>query len=273
MTEAVYVKGFCSIIENGGKIMSVFKNVTIATGAVNETDSLIETVLTILRVCDHKDIAEILICCAPHISEDCKKTVKELEKLKTDVPIKVFVQKRKKLGAIVDCIEIAQGTHCIFVDSDLALDLGCVTEMIEKAKEKSDRIVSASRWMKGCSFVGYGAVKKVLNFFAQQFLKILFRAKMTDFTNPCQIAPIELYRSVEWENEGFPIFIEMVLKPLRLGYEFIEVPTNCYGRTQGKSNNSFMQTALYFNTALHIRFMKKKDIVKKDSTIYKKMFG
>ena len=76
-----------------------------------------------------------------------------------------------------------------------------------------------------------------------------------------------LYKSIEWENEGFPIFIEMVLKPLRLGYKFTEVPTNCYPRRQGESKNSFLQTAMYLKTALHIRFMKKKDILKKDSSL------
>jgi len=75
--------------------------------------------------------------------------------------------------------------------------------------------------------------------------------------------PTEIYRSIKWESEGFPILLELVLKPLRIGCEFIEIPTNCYGRTQGKSSNSFRQTAKYFSTAIHIRFMKKENILKK----------
>ena len=95
---------------------------------------------------------------------------------------------------------------------------------------------------------------------------------MTDFTIPFQIVPTELYQAINWENEGFPILIEAVLKPVRLGYDFVEIPTNCYSRKQGKSSNSFKQTAKYLPVALHIRFMKKKDILKKESLLYKKLF-
>lgn len=253
--------------------MAEFRNVTIATGAVDETDSLRQTVHTLLEVCTTEDVAEILICCAKHISPECQRVVDELTLMKTDVPVIAFTQKRNKLGAVVDCIERAEGSHCIFTDSDLALDLTCVAEMIKRAKESPDSIISSSRWLEGCTFVEYGRLKKLLNFIAQRFLGILFSASLTDFTNPFQIAPTVLYKSIDWENEGFPIFIEMVLKPLRLGYKFTEVPTNCYPRRQGESKNSFLQTAMYLKTALHIRFMKKKDILKKDSLLYKKMNG
>ncbi len=253
--------------------MAEFRNATIMLGAVDETDSLRQTVYKILELCRHEDLGEIVIGYSQRVTPESKAVVDELAALDTDVPIVTFMQKRKGISGLVDIIDIAKSSHCILVASDMALDLQCVADMIEKAKEDGDRIVSSSRWMKGCTFVDYGAFKKFLNFSAQQFLKILFGARMTDFTNPCQIAPTELYQAIEWENEGFPILIEMVLKPLRLGYKFIEVPTNCYPRKQGKSKNSRKQTAMYLNTALHIRFMKKKDILKKDSALYKKMFG
>ncbi len=253
--------------------MAEFRNATIMMGAVDETDSLRQTVLTVLELCKHEDIREIIIGYSQRVTPESKAVVDEMAALDTDVPIVTFMQKRKGISGLVDMIDVARGSHCILVASDMALDLQCVADMIEKAKEDGDTIVSSSRWMKGCTFVEYGTMKKLLNFCAQQFLKVLFGAKMTDFTNPCQIAPTELYQSIEWENEGFPILIEMVLKPLRLGYKFTEVPTNCYPRTQGKSKNSRKQTAMYLNTALHIRFMKKADILKKDSELRKRLFG
>ncbi len=252
--------------------MANFKNVTLMTGAVDETDSLRETVHTLLKVCDHKDLCEIIISYSPRITAECKAVVDELTEMETDVPIITFQQNRKGLAAIVDMVEIARGSHCILLDSDMALDLECVAKMIEGAKKDGDTIYSSSRWLKGCNFYGYSKSKHFLNFLAQIFLRILFGKKMTDFTNPFQIVPAELYQSINWENEGFPILIEAVLKPARLGYNFVEIPTNCYSRKQGKSNNSFRQTAKYLPTALHIRFMKKKDILKKESLLYKKLF-
>ena len=252
--------------------MAEFRNVTIITGAVNETDSLRETVLTLFRICDHKDLCEIVISCSPKITPQCKAVLDELLSMESDVPIVTFEQKRKGLGTVIEAIERARGSHCILLDSDMALDLECVAKMIEGVKKDGDTIISTSRWLKGCEFFGYSKTKHFLNFVAQIFLRILYQKKITDFTNPFQIVPTELYQAIEWESEGFPIFMEAVLKPIRLGYKFIEIPTNCYSRKQGKSSKSFRQTAEYLPTALHIRFMKKKDILKKDTELYKKLF-
>lgn len=252
--------------------MANFRNATIMMGAVDETDSLRETVLTVLKLCDHKDLREIIIGYSQRVTPESKAVVDELAALDTDVPIVTFMQKRKGISGLVDMIDVARGSHCILLSSDLAHDLESVPKMIEGAKKDGDTIVSSSRWLKGCKFYGYNKSKLFINRLARVFLSVLFTSKMMDFTNPCQIVPTELYQSIEWENEGFPILIEMVLKPLRLGYKFTEVPTNCYPRKQGKSKNSFKQTAMYLTTALHIRFMKKKDILKKDSKLYKKLF-
>lgn len=252
--------------------MAKFRNATIMLGAVDETDSLRETVLTLLRICDHRDLREIIISCSKKITPQSQAVIDELTAMETDVPIVTFEQKSKGIGTIVEVIERARGSHCILLSSDMAHDLESVPKMIEGAKKDGDTIVSSSRWLKGCKFYGYNKSRLFISRLARVFLSVLFTSKMMDFTNPCQIVPTELYQSIEWENEGFPILIEMVLKPLRLGYKFTEVPTNCYNRKQGKSNNSFKQTAEYLPTALHIRFMKKKDILKKDSVLYKKYF-
>ena len=253
--------------------MNEFRNVSVMMGAVTETDSLRETVRLTLEYCDHKDLREIIIGYSQHVTPESLAVARELEAMECDVPIVVFEQKRRGISGLVDMIDVARGSHCILVASDLAQDLSMLPKMISAAKRDGSLIVSASRWMKGCTFYDYGKIKKIVNFGGQLFLRILFGSKITDFTNPVQIAPTELYQSIAFENEGFPILIEMVLKPLRLGFRFQEVPTNCYARKQGKSNNSFRQTAQYFSTALHIRFMKKEDILKPDSALYRRMFG
>ena len=253
--------------------MNEFVNVSVMMGAVSETDSLRETVRQVLRLCDHRDLREIIIGYSQHVTPESLAVVRELAAMECDVPIVVFEQKRRGISGLVDMIDVARGSHCILIASDLAQDLSILPQMIAGAKRDGSVIRSASRWKKGCTFYGYGRIKKAVNLAAQLFLRVLFRANLTDFTNPVQIAPTELYQSIAFENEGFPILIEMVLKPLRLGYRFEEIPTNCYPRKQGKSNNSFRQTAAYFTTALHIRFMKKEKILKPDSALYRRMFG
>ena len=246
--------------------MSEFKGVSFMLGAVSETDSLRETVKTVLGICDHNDITEIIIGYPDRITQESLAVVNDLSNMKSNIPIVTFRQTRPFMSGINDMIDVARGSHCMLLASDMALDLSVIPEMIEKTKKSPDIIHSVSRWKKGCKFYGYGKVKRIINFCAQKFLAVLYMKNLTDFTIPVQIAPAELYKSIKFEETRFPFLLEMVLKPIRLGYKFTETPTNCYSRKEGKSSNSFMQTADYLRVALHIRFMKKEDILldKKD---------
>ena len=253
--------------------MNEFRDVSILMGAVTETDSLRETVLTVLKLCDHADLREIIICYSQHATPECLAVISELESMDCDVPIVGLRQKRPGLSGFMDMFEIARGSHCIFGASDLALDLTCTPVMIEYAKQDPECIVTISRWLKGCRFYHYGAIKKIMNYCGQIFLRLLYSVDLTDMTTPYQIVPTELYRSIAFEHEDFPFMLEMVLKPLRLGYRFLEIPSNCYGRKEGKSSNSFRQTAGFLPVAIHIRFMKKEKILKPDSALYARFFG
>ncbi len=243
--------------------MSEFKGVSIVTGAVTETSSLQATVDFILKNCNHTDVAQIIIGYPDRATPECLETIKNIEANQDDVAVITFLQKRKSLGFLTEAFDKAKGSHIITVDSDMALDLALIPEMIENAKREPETIFSASRWLGGNKFYGYNKFKKVLNICAQKFLSVLYRSDLTDFTIPYQIIPTEILQSIEFEETGFPIFLEMVLKPLRLGYEFKELPTDCHSRTEGKSSNSFAQIPQYLRTALHVRFMKKEDILKK----------
>lgn len=241
---------------------NTFYGVSVMLGAVTETDSLRETVNTVIRLCNDGDIAEIIIDYPDRITEQCKAVVDELSQAQLGVPIVTFKQTRPFMGGICDAIDAAKGSHCLLLASDMALDLGCVPKMIEIVKQQPDVIAKCSRWLPGCKFYDYGIIKKAANRLAQSYLRTLYRAKLTDFTIPVQIAPSAIYKSISFEQTNFALLLEMVLKPLRLGCKFVEIPTNCYPRTDGKSSNSLGQIPEYFKTSLHVRFMKKQDILK-----------
>lgn len=246
--------------------MKEFKNLSIMLGAVTEVETLKQTVQIILEICNAEDLKEIIICYSDRTTEESMSAVNQIKASEGEVPIVVMKQKRPYMACVNDTIDISRGSHCLLLPSDMALDLNTVPVLIDLTKKHPDVIHSVSRWKKGCKFYGYGKLKRLINFCAQKFLAVLYMRNMTDFTIPVQIAPAELYKSIKFEETGFPFLLEMVLKPIRLGYKFTETPTNCYSRKEGKSSNSFMQTAAYLRVALHVRFMKKKDILldKKD---------
>lgn len=242
--------------------MSEFKNVSILIGAVTETDSLRTTVDTVLGLCRHEDLAEIMICYPDRATPECLAVINELTDRNCDVPIISFKQSLPFMSFIIEMFDRAKGSHCVSIDSDLALDLNLIPQMIDGAKKEPDTIFSASRWLEKGSFEGYGKIKNIINYLSQKFLSVLYSSNLTDFTIPMQIAPTELYRSIKFEETNFAILLEMVLKPLRLGYRFKELPTACHSRKQGKSSNSTIQLLSYFKVALKIRFTPKEKILK-----------
>ena len=242
--------------------MAEFSGVSIVTGAVTETESLRRTVEFILENCNHEDLAEIVIGYPDRATPECVAVINELEAQPRDVRVWGFRQTMPKIGFLIEAFDFAKGSHVITVDSDMALDLELIPKMIEGAKKEPDTIFSASRWLGGNKFEGYNKFKKLLNFSAQKFLAVLYQSKLTDFTIPFQIAPTELLRSINFEETSFALFMELVLKPVRLGCKIKELPSDCRERTQGKSSNSFATIPLYLKTALHIRFMPKDKILK-----------
>ena len=239
-----------------------FTSLTILVGATDEEKALRDPVLYIMDHCSCDDVSKILIIHSKDASQGCKHTIEQLEK---QFPNKVsgIQQVRPHIGgAILDGFDAAESSHVLILPGDLAIDLEPIPNMIEIAKQFPNDIVKTSRWLNKNSFINYSAARKRLNKCAQIFLRGLFRTDLTDLTNPVQIIPLDLCNSIIWKESNFPILLELVLTPLRLDVSFHEIATSCYGRTEGKSKNTILQTSLYIHTALRIRFTKKNKLYK-----------
>ena len=243
-----------------------FEKVTVVIVATDEEKSLIQTVDTIALNCDMTDIDSILIVIPENASEGCIHTIEYLKEKYYPVVRRHNQQLPYIGGAVREAIKLTDSSHIMFLSADIPTDLRSVPEMIEKAKEHPEKIIKISRWLEKNSFYGYSEIRKVFNRIAQLFLRILYNSKLTDFTIPVLIGPTSVYKKADFKEWKFPFFLEMVLLPLSMKCTIIEIPTKCYARKEGKSSNSFMQTADYLRVALHIRFMKKEDILldKKD---------
>ncbi len=239
-----------------------FTSVTIIIGTTDETDALYRTVDYIMNNCNTDDISQVLMVKPKNASTGCNETISILEK---KFPEKVcgMMQTRPYIGgAIRDGFDAADASHIMLLPGDLAISLECIPDMIEKVKTKPNVISKTSRWLNNGSFHDYNTLRMVFNRLSQSFLRILFKAELTDFTSPVQTAPKEAYLLSNWQELNFPFLLEMVLVPLRLGYRFEEIPVECFGRKEGKSKNSVKQTALYLKTALRIRFSSKSKLIK-----------
>ncbi len=231
-----------------------FNKVTIAIGATDECTSLTKTITSIVQNCNREDIECILVVVSKNATKACLETV---DYLMHEYPsmLKKLVQQRMYIGgAMQDAIDHITSSHLLFFASDLSNNLEIIPKLIEKAKQTPDVITKTSRWIEAKCFYKYNFIKKIVNFLAQDFLRFLFKSDLTDFTNPVLIAPTEIYKKINFKELNFPCLLEAVLVPLKMGCKINEIPVKCYARTEGKSKNSVLQTALFLKTAIRIKF-------------------
>ena len=202
---------------------------------------------------------EYLFVVAKNASNDCLEVVKELCK---NEKCRYIIQSNPGLGdAIQTAFSEVTGSHIIFWPADNDMDTTAFPEMVELAKNNPEKIITVSRWLCKDGFKGYGKIRKLINFTSQKCFGLLFKSELTDFTNPTQIAPLKIYRSILWEGTGFEFIPEMIFKPLKLGYEFIEVPCKSMPRQDGKTNGSFLKFAKYYPVIFKIYKMAENDIL------------
>jgi glycosyltransferase involved in cell wall biosynthesis len=239
-------------------------SVSVVLPAVNETYSLRETVRVILDTCDPEDLREFFIVLCDRSTRECVQTAESIRDEGGRVPVVIYYQQKPFIGmALREAFERVEGTHVVMMSTDLETDPGLVSKFIELEKKRPDGIVTASRWIEGGKFEGYSRVKYILNFVFQKLVSLLFLTACTDMTYAYRIFPAALVRSIRWEETRHPFFLETALKPLRLGVKFTEIPAQWKARTEGDSQNSFLRNFAYFKTEFKIRFMRKKDILRR----------
>ncbi len=229
---------------------------------INETFSLQQTVGMLLAE-NNDDIFEIIVV----ISD--KKTSREskevIEKLKSAHPlIKVLAQKLPFLGgAMRDAFDAVTGDYVLMMASDLETDPRTVKEMINKAKEGGYDIVATTRWKKSSGkFAGYNPLKLVFNKIFQSVFKFFYRTSLTDLTFGFRLYKTEIVKRIKWEELRHPFLFESIIKPLRLGYSAVEVPTAWSARQEGKSQNTFWQNFKYFIPGIKVLFTPKSELLK-----------
>ena len=218
--------------------------------AVDESVSLEKT---FRKIDQNQGVFEYLFVLSQTCTQACLRTV---ETLCERDDCRYFYQTGKGFGnAMQEGFAAARGTHVIVWSADEGTDTASFPEMLRISRENPDAIVSISRWLRKGGFEGYGRIRTAINFLSQKCFALLYRSDLTDFTNPTQIAPLAVYRAINWEWDGFEMLPEMTFKPLRLGVRFIEVPTRNVPRTEGRSHSRLLSLASYYVVIWRIRFM------------------
>jgi hypothetical protein len=197
-------------------------------------------------------LEEIVIVQSPRSSEASRAAC---ARLVADHPrVRLHVQQENPgLGrGVREGFARVRGNVVLMIDSDGEMEIETVPRMLAALADGGHGLVSASRWLPGGGFSGYGGLKYYLNGCFQQLFRWLFWTPLTDLTYGFKMMRAELVRGIDWEGTLHEIACETTLKPVRLGVSVAEVPTRWTARTQGVSKNTFWRNFRYVRTALTI---------------------
>jgi glycosyltransferase involved in cell wall biosynthesis len=225
--------------------------VSVVMPVYSETESVRQLVDRLIRELGPR-LEEILIVQSPRSSESSRAVCLEL----TRTHPRAFLhmqQDNPGLGrAVREGFAQARGNLVLMIDSDGEMAVETVPLMLEEMARGGFALVTASRWLPGGGFDGYGPVKYYLNRAFQQVFRLLFWTRLHDLTYGFKLIRAELVRGLPWEGTMHEIACETTLKPVRLGVSVSEVPSRWTARTQGASKNTFWRNFRYVRTALSI---------------------
>jgi len=255
---------YCIEIESKGSIrVSIFNQVSVIIPAINETYLMRQTIEIITETCNSSDIAEILIVLCARSTKECVAGAEALKEEPRSIPVKIYFQIEPFIGAAYqEAFTIATGSHVIIMSADMETDPNQVKDLIQAQKKHPDAVIAASRWGQKNGFSGYNKIKLVLNYIFNKMLSVVYFSNLSDMTFGYKSFPRYLVTAIDWQESKHPFFLELALKPLRLGVEFYEIHSKWKVRTEGKSQNSFFQNFKYFKVVLFCRFIRKKNILK-----------
>jgi glycosyltransferase involved in cell wall biosynthesis len=223
----------------------------------SETDLLAET-LSRLKASLGPLLHEFLIVASPKSSAECLDLCRELAE--TDPLVETYIQSdRPGIGwAYRELIPHMTGTHGLIISSDLETNPDDASRMAEAAAATGADMVCASRWLPGGGFEGYDPVKLVLNYGYNLIFRTLYGIRIHDITFGYRLIKAEVLSSVRWEYGRHEFCAELLLKPVRLGFTAVEVPTRWLKRPEGESKNAFARNFKFAAAAWKIRFADRK---------------
>lgn len=233
-------------------VTTAFAGVTVILPAVTETDSLDETARILKDECDD-DIRQVLVVVCDRTTPATMARCRALED-HFGARLLIHHQELRFLGgAMREAFELATASHVIMMSTDLETDPRTARRFIEVAREKPHAIVTASRWIEGGGFSGYGRARVAANWAFQRLTSLVYRTPLTDATFGYRLFPTALVKAIRWEGLRHEFLLETVLKPVRLGAEVVEVPMRWTPRPDGESQNSLAIQARYVATLLRTR--------------------
>jgi len=228
--------------------------------AFNEVDSLARTVTEILEL--PLDISfEVLISTSNFASPGCRAMAHKIAAENNKV--EVFYQREPYVAAaVLEATTKLKSKLIIYMSADGETPAKLIPSLVLKQKESDFDIVSASRWIPGGSFTGYGPVKYCTSWAAQKLCKLMYISNLSEFTYGYRIYKRSILVNNNFREIKHPFFLESLLLPIRQGVRIAEVPVNWIPRTEGVSVVGISTLIAYIKPIVRLRFTRKSKFSK-----------
>ena len=163
---------------------------------------------------------------------------KELLYLKSKYKnLNFFPQKRPFVGGAIDLgIKNSKNKYLAIMAADLETNPYELKNMILMSKKNPQSIISADRWISKKGFSNYGIVKFLANFFFQKLIKLFFSYEILDFTFAYRVYPSKVFKGYKINELRHGFALEMLLIPIKKGYNVVTIPAKWKKRTEGNSS-------------------------------------
>ena len=163
---------------------------------------------------------------------------KKIFKLKRNYKnLRHFPQVKPYVGGAIDLgIRKASYKYVAIMASDLETNPYELKNMVKISKKNPTSIISADRWISKKGFSDYGVIKFFANYFFQKLLKFFFKYKILDFTFAYRLYPSSSLKNYKINELRHGFALEMLLIPIRKGYNVITVPAKWKKRIEGSSS-------------------------------------
>ena len=201
--------------------------------AFNEVDSLEETI-TKIQNCLNGINFEIIISTSRQATKECQQRAEDLAKKFENVTC-YFQSKPFVAAAVLEAIQQIESQFFVYMSADGETPAEAIPRMLEMQRVEDADIVSTSRWIKGGSFSNYGGLKYLISFLAQQFCRIIYQSRLTEFTYGFRLYRSKVLTDHIYREVKHPFFLETLLVPLRAGYKIKEIPVRWEPRVEGET--------------------------------------
>ena len=135
-------------------------------------------------------------------------------------------------------------THVLTLDADLNHDPAVIPDLITEMKKSRADLVIGSRFVEGGKFDDKRWWKRLISKLMNKIVIFMVKIKIHDISSGYRLMKRELIDDIKYElkENGYPNYMELVIRSSRRGYKLAEVPIVYKARIWGKSKMGKLKT-------------------------------